>query len=269
MSMHLLGSSAPAAYLGGKRTWAPAIVALLGLERPQELHLVEPGPWGRVWQALSNRTDATVALLCLERWVGRDSKELWVELAEAPVPKDAGVFAATFLHLQTCSFGGKPVRVDGDRWKTPGFANLAVSARERGFVERTPVRLTLPRVERAVAALQALPVRVDVLRAQELLPSEARGSVVLLDPPYAGREGYADSFVREDVVQVAQGWAEAGAVVAVCEAEPVGELLEAGWQARKLWRTNRQPRTAMGAPVEWITANRLTAARPVQQMHAW
>ncbi len=51
----------------------------------------------------------------------------------------------------------------------------------------------------------------------------------MIDPPYVGTTGYAHDLPRGEVVRIARAWRDAGARVAVCEAEPIQELVEEGW----------------------------------------
>lgn len=65
---------------------------------------------------------------------------------------------------------------------------------------------------------------------------------VYLDPPYLGATGYGWDMPREEVLALARGWADAGAVVAVSEAEP---LDLPGWHRLGLTREGGKP--------EWLT----------------
>lgn len=49
-----------------------------------------------------------------------------------------------------------------------------------------------------------------------------RPAVVLFDPDYQGTTGgYAGSLSRAEVLRVAAAWRDAGALIAVCEQEPL------------------------------------------------
>lgn len=77
---------------------------------------------------------------------------------------------------------------------------------------------------------------------------------VYLDPPYVGATGYGWDMPRAEVLALAQRWAEAGAVVAVSEAEP---LPFAGWHHLDLTREGGKP--------EWLTLSRAPARLPARQ----
>lgn len=66
-------------------------------------------------------------------------------------------------------------------------------------------------------------------RADVAPPRLPQGSVVMIDPPYVGTTPYAHDLPRGEVVRIARAWRDAGARVAVCEAEPIRELVDEGW----------------------------------------
>jgi hypothetical protein len=75
-----------------------------------------------------------------------------------------------------------------------------------------------------------------------------------LDPPYVGATGYGWDMPRAEVLALARRWADAGAVVAVSEAEPLA--LE-GWHHLELTREGGKP--------EWLTLSRAPARLPARQ----
>ena len=89
------------------------------------------------------------------------------------------------------------------------------------------------------------------------------GTVVYMDPPYAKTTGYAHDLPREKVLEVAQRWAAAGAVVCVSEAEP---LPLDGWHHVEITDCRvGQKRTFSKQKREWLTLNREPAWRPEVQ----
>jgi hypothetical protein len=92
--------------------------------------------------------------------------------------------------------------------------------------------------------------------------------VVVIDPPYLGTHGYEAGGVlpRADVVAMARRWAEAGAVVAVCEAVPVAEEMGPGWCSIDITGEYAHPggRARSGANrgvvTEWLTLSRPAVA---------
>lgn len=81
---------------------------------------------------------------------------------------------------------------------------------------------------RAVEGVEEM-LGLVVDRADVVPPRLPAGAVVMIDPPYVGTTPYAHDLPRGEVVRIARAWREAGARVAVCEAEPIGELVEEGW----------------------------------------
>lgn len=79
---------------------------------------------------------------------------------------------------------------------------------------------------------------------------------IYFDPPYRGRTGYGWTLSRADVVDIAERWADQGAVVAVSEAEPLDELEE--------WHT-----VELAEGKEHLTMSRPPAAVPPKQLSMW
>lgn len=77
---------------------------------------------------------------------------------------------------------------------------------------------------------------------------------VYLDPPYQGATGYGWDMPRAEVLALARRWADAGAVVAVSEAEPLP--LE-GWHHLELTREGGKP--------EFLTLSRAPVRVPARQ----
>ncbi len=75
-----------------------------------------------------------------------------------------------------------------------------------------------------------------------------------LDPPYVGATGYGWDCPRGSVTELAQAWSNAGAVVAISEAEPID--LE-GWHHLELTRPGGKP--------EWLTVSREPVRVPERQ----
>lgn len=74
-----------------------------------------------------------------------------------------------------------------------------------------------------------------------------------LDPPYVGATGYGWDMPRAEVLALARRWADAGAVVAISEAEPL-EL--DGWHHLEL---------TQGKKPEWLTVSRPPVRLPERQ----
>jgi hypothetical protein len=88
-------------------------------------------------------------------------------------------------------------------------------------------------------------------------PQLPAGSWVYIDPPYVGTTGYGHNLGRPEVIALARRWREAGAHVAVSEAEPIAELIADGWHAHELSRERvGQKRTFSKQQREVLTISR-------------
>jgi hypothetical protein len=87
---------------------------------------------------------------------------------------------------------------------------------------------------------------------------EPEDAAVLFDPPYVGATGYGWRCPREDVVAIARAWADAGARIAVCEAEP---LPIDGFEHTDLSIEGKKP--------EWVTHFGCRAVQPAKQERLW
>lgn len=107
-----------------------------------------------------------------------------------------------------------------------------------------------------VAVLPAIPSAADVA-AWLGTPGDLDGVVVLSDPPYQNTTGYAHDLPRADVVRHALDFATLGAVVCVCEQEPIPELMAAGWYEARITNGRKgQRRTFSRQSEEYLTINR-------------
>ena len=218
---------------GGKTGYARVIWRALGLSgwRPSRIVWAEPDPACRVMLAAYSRPDVLreAAAWC-RRWGAEYGEEgqrrLWEDLrAEGPPDEGASdmgreVARVGAVQVRTVSqagarvFGGKSV---GD-W-TPtldprGWRQYLDDAPRDWFERQSLARWPETVLHRDGRAVEPIP-----------------GAVVVIDPPYLGTHGYDAGGVlpRADVVAMARRWAEAGAVVAVCEAVPVAEEMGPGW----------------------------------------
>jgi len=117
-----------------------------------------------------------------------------------------------------------------------------------------------------LATLPTLPATItDDARTVDP-PQLPTGSWVYIDPPYVGTTGYGHSLGRPEVIGLARRWREAGAHVAVSEAEPIVELIADGWHTHELTRERvGQKRTFSKQQREVLTMSRV----PAGQMGLW
>jgi hypothetical protein len=123
-------------------------------------------------------------------------------------------------------------------------------------------------VARKTAALPEVPATIlPDAHAADPGPALPAGTVAILDPPYVGTTPYAHDLPRADVVALARRWAAAGALVMVCEAEPIPELLADGWGYRDIAHARKgQARTFSRQSREVVTMNRAPVHVPAEQV---
>jgi hypothetical protein len=124
--------------------------------------------------------------------------------------------------------------------------------------------------EQPAPLFEVLPVMPATItpdaRGIEPGPDLPPGTVAYMDPPYLGTTGYGHDLPRADVVALARRWAEAGATVAISEAEPIADLTAEGWHAVRVDGERRgQKRTFSKQQAEWVTMNRPPAWTPPEQ----
>lgn len=197
----------PVAYQGGKVDLAKKIVDLLPVEAgqtfcelccgsgavslelvargkdPNEIVMVDAGPWAGFYESVGRGDFSIDRLRETFGALPTDPGELVAVLREiAARPVDADALPYTFLVLQAASFGGKAIWTEGDRWKTAGVRNP--HPRQGTF---SPLPSTVIwRAERVAMAMRG--VRAERGRVEDFTPPA--GSVVYIDPPYAGTTGY-------------------------------------------------------------------------------
>ena len=126
-----------------------------------------------------------------------------------------------------------------------------------GFVGPGDRRQDTTATATKIATLPTLPATItDDARTVDP-PQLPAGSWVYIDPPYVGTTGYGHNLGRPEVIALARRWHEAGAHVAVSEAEPIAELIADGWHAHELSRERvGQKRTFSKQQREVLTISR-------------
>jgi hypothetical protein len=119
--------------------------------------------------------------------------------------------------------------------------------------------------------LEALPVPLPATitpdaRGIEPGPDLPPGTVAYMDPPYVGTTGYGHDLPRSEVVALARRWSAAGAMVAISEAEPIGDLVAEGWHAVRIDGERKgQARTFSKQKDEWLTLSNAPTWTPKTQ----
>lgn len=149
---------------------------------------------------------------------------------------------------------------------------------ERSFLHQVPVKPVANPArqglrwthEQPAPLFEALPVIeatiVDNAGLIEPGPDLPPGTVAYMDPPYVNTTGYGHDLPRADVVALARRWAEAGAMVAISEAEPIGDLVAEGWHAVRIDGERKGPaRTFSKQKDEWLTLSNAPTWTPTTQ----
>ena len=139
--------------------------------------------------------------------------------------------------------------------------------KERAFTRLTDM-LNIRENRARMSAGEAL-VKLGDARAIEPGPDLPPGTVAYMDPPYVGTSGYGHDLPRADVVALARRWADAGATVAISEAEPIGDLVSDGWYVVEVTEQRKgQKRTFSKQQREFLTMNRkpVEAVGPVMDL---
>lgn len=261
-----LGRRAPTSYQGSKLGYREAILDELGLAPGQgadAVLLADPGPWGLAWTELSTAEGCQAVAGQLRDWAAEDPRELFTALrSRAFIEGDI----AGWLVLQHWNYARKPAEPGllsfnrGAAYTAAGESTLGrLAARVEDLVEMPwPVRRIEP-----TSALDIHPDRVgDWLVEEGLVDPPTFGAVldgvvVYIDPPYMNTSGYGHDLARPEVLELAQRWAAAGAVVAVSEAVPLDAELGAGWTAAEITDRRRgPPRTWSRQRREFLTVRR-------------
>lgn len=150
---------------------------------------------------------------------------------------------------------------------------------ERSFLHQGPVKPVANPArqglrwthEQPAPLFEALPVIeatiVDNAGIIEPGPDLPPGTVAYMDPPYVGTTGYGHDLPRSEVVALARRWAAAGAMVAISEAEPIGDLVAEGWHAVRIDGERKgQARTFSKQKDEWLTLSSAPTWTPTTQV---
>lgn len=255
------GALPPVSYKGGKRAYAKAILGALRLSPgagAKRVVLVESGPWAEVWRAISERRTRDGVVSLLRSWDREDPRQLWERLAGAAEGSRSEAAASWLIRGCWSYEAGNP---------GSGFAQSRAYETIWQTAEEIRIRRTVTplKVALAVEALGSLPwasvsvVRSDVLAVDPAGLGLPPGSLVYLDPPYAGTSQYSATLSRREVLRTAWRWARAGATVCASEAEPLA--LGAGWRSVEI--TGERTRVGSGAgrtfsvqQSEYLTLNR-------------
>lgn len=190
---------------------------------PARIVMIDISSWGVVWQKIGERKfDLGVFRSYLDLVPDEKSQihSFATELATEPASVDE---VYKYLVLQACSFGGKQIWRDGDKWRNAFFRRHWLPT--ASSVRRSPANAMQPgpqnlyeRVARLVDAAAGVRALQADVRALLLEDYDAR-SVIYVDPPYLNTTAYGFSFDIKAFVDAAQ--AKSPAMLFVSEAAPV------------------------------------------------
>ena len=248
----------PVSRMGSKSGYADALLGLAGLRPGQgAAHYLwcEPDPGCRLLlEAYRDAALARAAADIIRGWAAEDPRALWERLRAEGPPRGPG--GQVFAHevARWMALWGWHYR-QGDY--TSGGPVLPDDRRQ----DTTATATGLSRVPMLPATI------LPDAHAADPGPALPAGTVAILDPPYQGTTPYAHDLPRADVVAIARRWAAAGAMVMVCEQEPIPELVAEGWQARDIAHARKgQARTFSRQSREVVTMSRPPVHVPAEQV---
>ena len=241
-------------YQGGKMRQAPAIVAVIkhvpgefvelccgsgavtlemlrrGAVRPDDVTMIDQGPWGWVWEDIGKGAFPVDLLRLLVADVPKDPAQHndWLRSWSA-FPANRRSAPALFLLLQAGAFGGKAIWLNEGAWQNTSFRKHWLP--KPGTSRKSPVNVFMPQpaalLDRVLAVCD-LALGVSA-RRDDARTEQARKATVYVDPPYEGTTGYGYDI---NVENLSSRWRARGARVYVSEARPipghVAQLLSAG-----------------------------------------
>lgn len=157
---------------------------------PEQITMVDAGPYGLVWEKIGNGTFdlATLELYCnavpSDPTMIRSYMEM---LADLPASKDTPY---VYLLLQSYTFGGRAIWIEDDSWiwRTAGFRT--------GKPSLSPITL-LRRTENLMRYMEG--IKGVHGQIQDLNTFKSPG-IIYVDPPYIGTKGYGHGVDLEGLV---------------------------------------------------------------------
>lgn len=164
-----------------------------GRYRPERITMVDSGPWGLFWKAIGEGRFDLRKLREHVRSIPTDRHRIkeHIENLHGQKPGEDAVYI--FLILQAAAFGGKAVRLDGDRWAPCSFRDFwqptATSKSQRQVNPMMPMPATI--VDRVTAIVTGMAGLMGTFgRVENVVPPD--DALVYIDPPYLGMTGYGD-----------------------------------------------------------------------------
>ena len=247
ISLELLNAVPITGYLGSKSRYANQIIKLLGLVSiPTKITLNDPGPWGRAWKSLINKRDCGSIIEVLYSWKTKGDDELLMVCKDHFLTNsDEICWVASFLWLQSRVLRNMPV---DERWKYKTIQKPHGNIRDPYKGRRVP---TINGLIRKIQKLETVNwPDTCILHCDGKSIPPIGNSVVYIDPPYRNSTiQYQHNLTREELIDIALNWHNAGSRVIISEQEPVFT----DWYSIQL-KTHSQ-RTFSKKKAEWLTSN--------------
>ena len=165
------------------------------------IFMLDQGPWGMFWKSIGNGSFDLNKFSDYINQIPKDTSliQAWVkEVSKRPADQDAQY---VFLILQACSFGGKAIWIEGNKWKNTSFRNqwipTATSNRRSNVNPMMPMPQTLfERIKIICEKMKGVKGHHGDIR--EVRPTSG---VVYIDPPYQGTTLYGHDF---DIIEYAK-----------------------------------------------------------------
>lgn len=171
---------------------------------PSQIVMLDNSSWGAFWNAIGNGSfdmavlDEQLDALPSEK---REIKQYMQQLAALPINNHE---AEIYPLLQACSFGGKQIWREDNKWRNAFFRDYWEPT--ENSIRRSPANPMQPnpiefrrRIENLLAGMEGitcLPVDIFEILKQKI-PSN---SVVYVDPPYSGTTSYGFGFSIQEFV---------------------------------------------------------------------
>lgn len=162
---------------------------------PSRITMLDIGSWGSFWSAIGSGTFDMGAFDRLLSELPDDKREIKAHMAALSATPVRKYEAELYPVLQACSFGGKQIWRNGERWGNAFFRDYwvptttSVRQSHANPMQPSPTELRR-RVDALVKGMKGVTCHTaDIMTVLgNPIPSSA---VVYVDPPYQGMTGYA------------------------------------------------------------------------------
>lgn len=214
----------PCSYQGGKQRVAPQLVDILleyanpathfydlccgsgavsvelvnqGIP-PSQITMLDRSSWGAFWQAVGDQTFDVKEFRRLLEEVPKDKHLIKRYMASIASKGVNGNESELYLILQACSFGGKQIWSNGNRWENAYFRDYWQPTKTS--VRRSPMNPMQPSPEELLRRVTYIVQKMSGITCLHkdisyILHHEIPGnSIIYIDPPYQETTGYAFGF---------------------------------------------------------------------------